>query len=65
MEADLLKEKLWLMDVCSLFKDDQCSSKQQKKLFEILCQFPQYFTIHEPVQKGTDYVYTIDIHLGL
>lgn len=59
------KEQIWLVEVYSILKDNKCPFKQQKELFAILCEYPQYFTIHEPVQQGTNFVYTIDIHLDL
>lgn len=60
-----IHEQMWLVEVFNTLKDGKCAFELQKELFAILCEYPQYFTISEPVQKGTDFVYTIEIHLDL
>ena len=33
--------------------------EEKKDIFRTLCRFPEYINIPEPVQKGSEYVYSI------
>ena len=60
-----LEEQVYLMNIYLALTEGKLSFEQQKECFEIICKYPRYFTVHEPVQQGTDFVYTIDVHLDL
>jgi hypothetical protein len=53
------KELLWLLMLWDL--RGRMNDKELIELFKILCHYPLYFNIPEPIQDGYNFIYTIEI----
>jgi len=61
MYTNKQKECIWLIEIYKLLISGKLSFQQTLECFKILCKYPDYFIIYEPLQNKTEYIYNIKI----